>query len=204
MIASVNGKIIYKSPELRKDSYFIVEAAGVGYKIFTPASRLANVSVGDEVIVYTYLSVSEYAMDLYGFLDPADKTFFTLLLDVPGIGAKSALGILEKTTMAEVQQAILAGNPEILTKMSGLGQKTAEKIIVALKDKVESLTIRTKGAKEPGLATADNDAFDALAGFGYSSSEIRGALNQLESNVKDPGEKIKAALKILGRQVKKK
>ncbi|OGY46076.1 MAG: Holliday junction DNA helicase RuvA [Candidatus Buchananbacteria bacterium RIFCSPHIGHO2_01_FULL_46_12] len=204
MIASLTGLIAYKSPELRKDSYFVIDVAGVGYKVYTPAGNLRRVKEGDKITAYTYLSVSENALDLYGFLNPADKTFFTLLLDVPGIGPKSALAILEKTTMAEVQQAILAGNPEILTKMSGLGQKTAEKIIVALKDKVESLTIRTKGAKEPGLATADNDAFDALAGFGYSSSEIRGALNQLESNVKDPGEKIKAALKILGRQVKKK
>ncbi|MAF13660.1 MAG: Holliday junction branch migration protein RuvA, partial [Parcubacteria group bacterium] len=119
MIASINGKVSYKSPELRKDSYFVVEAHGVGYKIFSPLSNLKKLKEGDEVLVFTYMAVSERALDLYGFLDPADKTFFTLLLDVPGIGPKSAVGILGKTTMAEVQQAIIDDNPEVLTKMSG-------------------------------------------------------------------------------------
>src|SRR3989344_8979874 len=160
MIASVNGKIIYKSPELRKDSYFIVECGGVGYKIYTPITNLRRVHEQDSVMVYTYLAVSENAMDLYGFLDPADKTFFTLLLDVPGIGPKSAINILAKTTMSEVQQAIFEDNPETLTKVSGLGQKTAEKIIVTLKDKVESLTVRTKGKKDSPQEAIDADVFD--------------------------------------------
>src|SRR3989338_5909794 len=135
MIASLTGKIIYKSPELRKDSYFVIETGGVGYKVYTPVSNLKKIKEGQDLTVYTYLSVSERAMDLYGFLDPADKTFFTLLLEVPGIGPKSAINILSKTTMNEVQQAILDDDPSVLTKMSGLGEKTAEKIISALKDK---------------------------------------------------------------------
>jgi len=199
MIASLNGKIIYKSPELRKDSYFIVEAADVGYKVYTPISNLRQVKEGDSRIVYTYLAVSERALDLYGFLNPADKTFFTLLLDVPGIGPKSAIGILEKTTMSEVQQAILDNNPEVLTKMSGLGQKTADKIILALRDRVESLSAQPKSKKAQQAAQIDADIFDALVGFGYSAVEAKKALTQIDQSISDGGEKLKQALKILAK-----
>ncbi len=200
MIASLVGTISYKTPELRKDSYFVIDVAGVGYKVFSPLSNLRQVAEGDRVTVYTYLSVSEHALDLYGFLNPADKTFFTLLLDVPGIGPKSAIGILEKTTMAEVQQAVLEDDAEVLTKMSGIGQKTAEKIIVTLKDKVASLTVRTKGEKGESAGTADLDAFEALVGFGYSNAEAKKALSEVDKEVTDAGKRVREALKILGKK----
>lgn len=200
MIASLNGTIIYKSPELRKDSYFIIEAGGVGYKVYTPISNLRRIKEEAKITVYTYLSVSEYALDLYGFLDPADKTFFTLLLDVPGIGPKSAVGILEKTTMKEVQQAILEDDSKILIAPGGLTEKTADKIIVALKDKVEKLTTRPKGKKGGEAESADADAFDALVGFGYSTAEATKALNQIDKKISDGGEKLKQALRILAKK----
>lgn len=199
MIASLSGKIIYRSPELRKDAYFIVEAGGVGYKVFTPLSNLKNIEEGHDVIVYTYMSVSERAMDLYGFLDPADKTFFTLLLGVPGVGPKSALNILGKTTMAEVQQAILDDNTSILTDMSGLGEKIADKILITLKNKVESLSARPKDAKGQIIKSADVEAFEALVGFGYSSVEAKRALNQVDNSIDDVGERIRQALRLLAK-----
>ena len=199
MIASLKGKVTYKSPELRRDSYFVLEANGVGYKVYTPVSNLKKVEEGKEITVFTYLSVSEYALDLYGFLTPADKTFFTLLLDVPGIGAKSALGILEKTTMAEVQQAILANDPGRLIKLAGLGEKTAEKIVVTLKDKVASLTALASSKKGAAANAADLDAFEALVGFGYSSAEARQAIGSVDKKITDLGERVKQALKILGK-----
>ena len=137
---------------------------------------------------------------MYGFLDPADKTFFTLLLDVPGIGPKSALGILEKTSMQEVQQAILDDDPTVLTKMSGLGEKTADKIIVTLKGKVEKLTVKQKGKKGKELVSADSDAFDALVSFGYTAAEARKALEKVDSRIEDSGEILKQALKILAKK----
>ncbi|MDX9893590.1 MAG: Holliday junction branch migration protein RuvA [Patescibacteria group bacterium] len=200
MIASLHGLITYQTSELRKDSYFVIDVGGVGYKIYTPASNLKKLSEGQSVTVYTYLAVSENAMDLYGFLDPADKTFFTLLLEVPGIGPKSAMTILGKTTMAEVQQAIFDNNPEVLTKMSGLGQKTAEKIIVALKGKVESLTFRSKDKGDAGSNGTNQDAFDALVSFGYSASEAKKALTQVDGKIDDPGKILREALKILGQK----
>lgn len=200
MIASLTGKIAYKSPELRKDSYFVITAGGVGYKVYIPISNLRQIKEGQEITVYTYLAISENAMDLYGFLNPADKTFFTLLLDVPGIGPKSAIATLEKTTMSEVQQAILENNPEMLTKVSGISQKTAEKIIVSLKDKVESLTVRSKDKKGQVQATIDTDVFDALVGFGYTAAEAKRAISQLDKKNTDASKCIREALKILGQK----
>lgn len=165
-----------------------------------PQSNLKKLKEEDDVKVYTYLSVSERAMDLYGFLDPADKTFFTLLLEVPGIGPKSAIGILDKTTMAEVQQAILNDDPTVLTKMSGLGEKTADKIIVTLKSKVEKLTSKSKDKKSENSISADTDAFDALVSFGYSSIEAKKALSQVDIKISESGKKLREALKILGKK----
>jgi len=199
MIASLSGQITYISPGLRKDSYLVISAGGVGYKVYVPVSNLKRLAEGQTITIYTYLSVSERAMDLYGFLDPADKTFFTLLLDVPGIGPKSAINILEKTTMNEVQRAILDDDPTVLTKMSGLGEKTAEKIILTLKRKVESLTVKPKGKKEQAQAAADNDVFDALVSFGYSAVEAKKALNQVDKKITDSSQRLKEALKILGK-----
>lgn len=200
MIASLRGTITYKSPELRKDSYFVVEAGGVGYKVYSPISNLRQVSEGEPAMVYTYLSVSENAMVLYGFLNPADKTFFTLLLEVPGIGPKSAIATLEKTTMAEVQQAILENNPEMLTKVSGLSLKTAEKIVLGLKDKVESLTVRSKDKRSEVQASLDTDIFDALVGFGYTAAEARQAITKIDKKNTDASKCIREALKILGQK----
>ena len=201
MIASLTGTITYKSPELRKDSYLVIQAGGVGYKVFMPVSNLRQITEGQSAVLYTYLAVSENAMDLYGFLNPADKTFFTLLLEVPGIGPKSAIGVLEKTTMQEVQQAILDNDPTVLTKMAGIGVKTADRIIVALKDKVESLTVKSSGGKK-GTETvrADADAFEALVSFGYTAQEARKVLNTIDPGITDSSEILRTALKLLAKK----
>ena len=98
--------------------------------------------------------------------------------------------------MQEVQQAILGNDPSILTKMSGLGEKTADKIISALKDKVESLTVKTKG-KQPKTAMTDPDAFEALVSFGYSAIEAKKVLSQIDAKITDSSEILKQALKLL-------
>ena len=201
MIASLTGTITYKSPELRKDSYLVIQAGGVGYKVFTPVSNLRQITEGQSAVLYTYLAVSENAMDLYGFLNPADKTFFTLLLEVPGIGPKSAIGVLEKTTRGEVQQAILDNDPTVLTRMAGIGAKTADKIIMALKDKVESLTTKsTSGKKDDQSARGDADAFEALVSFGYTAQEARKVLNTIDPAITDSSEILRTALKLLAKK----
>ena len=199
MIASLTGKITYKSPQLRKDSYFVISCAGVGYKVYTPLSNLQNIIEDTEMTIFTYMSVSERALDLFGFTDPADKTFFTMLLDVPGIGPKKAIGILDKAKMSDVAQAIIEDDVSILTSMSGLAEKTAEKIMLALKDKVASLSSALKDGQEPIVQGSNREAFDALVGFGYSTTEANQALQQIDPKITDVGEKIKASLKLLGK-----
>ncbi len=102
--------------------------------------------------------------------------------------------------MREVQQAILDNDPTILTKMAGLSEKTAEKIIMALKDKVESLTARPKGQRVQAAVSADADAFDALVSFGYTAVEARKALGQVDKKIKNSSERLKQALKILAKK----
>lgn len=198
MIVSLHGSVSYKTTELRKDCYFVVDVAGVGYKVYTPASNLQKITEGQEVTVFTHLGFNERSgFDLYGFIDPADKTFFTLLLDVPGIGPKSALGILDKTTMAEVQQAILSDNPDILTTVAGMSAKTAEKIIVALRDKVEKMTSKAGGKAAIAAQIGDADVLEALIGLGYSAQEAKKAIAAIDNEIRGSGERLKAALKQL-------
>lgn len=198
MIASLNGKIIYKSPELKKDSYFIISCGGVGYKVYSPISNLKQLTEGEEAIVHTYLSVSERALDLFGFVNPADKTFFILLLDVPGIGPKKAIDVLNKTTLSDVSQAIADNDVSVLTKMSGLSEKIAEKIMLILKDKIDSVSSSASVGRST-IRSADAEVFDALIGFGYSAAEAKQVLGQIDQSTTDVGEKIREALKLLGR-----
>jgi Holliday junction DNA helicase RuvA len=198
MIASLKGIVSYKTPELRKDCYVVLDVNGVGYKVFTPASNIKRLNEGEEAILFTYMSVSERALDLFGFLDPADKTFFSLLLEVPGVGPKSALQILNKTTMLDVQQAVLENNSASLVALSGLGQKTADKIIVTLKSKVAHLSV-SQTDKKSNTLTATDDVIDALASFGYSGAEIKKALSSIDSSITDTSERIREALKSLAK-----
>lgn len=195
MIASLEGTVSYKTSELRKDCYFVIDVSGVGYKVFTPPRSLTKVNEGQKIKVFTYLAVSENATDLYGFLDPADKTFFTLLLEVQGIGPKSAIQILGKTTMADVQHAVMENNPTLLVTVSGIGQKTAEKIILSLKDKIAHMT--PPGDRQKG--NFDNDAFDALISFGYTAAEAKKALDGIDPEITDTSQRLKQALKLLSK-----
>ncbi len=197
MIARLQGTIQYISPSLKKDSHVIIDVGGVGYKVQIPSTALASLTEQQDAILHTYMSVSEYAMNLYGFLNAGDKSFFEMLLDVPGVGPKSAVGILEKVTLSDVQQAIVDNDPEVLTKVSGLGKKTAEKIIVALKDKLDldSEALRKSGS---GRST-DVDVFDALVGFGYSAAEAKAALDKISPDA-DTSDKLKQALQLLAKK----
>ncbi len=196
MIVSLHGTISYKSSELRKDAHVVIVVSGVGYKVFVPLTTLQRLREEEEVTLHTHFAVSEHSQDLYGFLDPADKTFFSLLLDVQGVGPKSALGILNKTTMAEVQQAIFNNDPSVLTKISGLGAKTAEKIIMSLKDKVAGFV----SSGTSSVSSGETDVFDALVGFGYSAAEAKHALAAISETTTDTSEKIREALKLLGQK----
>lgn len=172
----------------------IVSCGGVGYKVAATKETLARLRKDEAAALWTHLAVREDSLDLYGFLREEELHFFGLLLTVSGIGPKSALAILDIATTDALRSAISAGSASYLTKVSGIGKKTAEKIILELRDKV--------GAAESGSAAAlsgDEEAMEAMRSLGYSAQEARDALRNVPSEITKPGERLRAALKSVGK-----
>ena len=185
MIGSIKGKIT-----LKKDKFVLVETNGVGYKISISPDALFKIKVDDQAFFYTHMHVREDSQDLYGFLDYKELEFFELLIGVSGIGPKGALVILGVTTIETLKKAIVTGDISYLTKISGIGKKTAEKMVIELRDKIGKEN--TEGSLQEEL-----DAMEALKSLGYSQSEARDALKKIDGSL-NTNKKIKEALKILG------
>ena len=186
MIGSIRGKIALKT-----DKFLIVETAGVGYKINVGPDTLSKVKkIGDEVSFWIHTHVREDSLDLYGFLDRQELEFFEMLLNVSGIGPRSALAILGIASIETLRKAISTGDTAYLTKISGIGRKTAEKIVIELRDKI--------GEEKGGTSLqGELDALEALKSLGYSQSEAREALKKVSPEA-NTNTKIREALKILG------
>jgi Holliday junction DNA helicase RuvA len=144
----------------------------------------------------TYLAVREDALDLYGFTSKKDKEFFELLIGISGIGPKSALNILSLVSAEALETSIRTGSVAHLVKVSGIGKKTAEKIVLELKDKLGSIA---GGAGFTAGMSSDVDAIEALKALGYDADEAREAMKKVGRDVLDIGAKVKAALKELGK-----
>jgi Holliday junction DNA helicase RuvA len=169
----------------------------IGYEIFVSQPVLEKLKVGENKEFFTHLHVREDAMELYGFLTQDEKKFFELLISVSGIGPKSALSVLSIAKLMEIKKAILRGDPSLLRKVSGIGQKIAERIVVELKNKLEDLPL---GDEKINLSATGSGAFEALQGLGYSAQEVRDALRQVPENIENEDEMIKVALKALGKK----
>lgn len=192
MIAYLRGKILFKSNNLKKENFAVVDVASVGYKVFAPDGFLTKLAVGGEAEFHVYTQVAETALDLYGFPTREELDFFELLLTISGIGPRSALDILRKAKLNDLVSAVESGNHEVLSKVSGIGPKTAEKITIGLKDKLT-------GGFSVSSSKWNNDfgdALEALVSLGYSAGDAREALGRTTSI--DAGERIKEALKLLG------
>jgi holliday junction DNA helicase RuvA len=190
MIAHIEGTIIYTT-----DKFVIVDVHGVGYKVYVTTDTCASCTIGDTVALWTYTAVRENALDLYGFLTIEEMSFFELLLDVSGIGPKSALGILAVAPITTLQKAIATGDTSYLNKVSGIGRKTAEKIVIELRDKLRAF----KDADgTPSTLRAESDAIEALKALGYSHNEARDAMKHVPRAIESTNDRIKEALKILG------
>lgn len=187
MIASLRGKIT-----LEKEKYVVVETGGVGYKVYTLLEQLLPVNKEKEVFFYIYTHIREDAFDLYGFLEEKEMEFFELLLSISGIGPRSALGILGVASIDTLKKAVAQNDLAYLTKISGIGRKTAERIVIELRDKVGKIASDSSLAEEV-------DALEALKALGYSHAVAREALKEV-SGAKDTNAKIKEALKILGKK----
>lgn len=188
MIGSIKGKIEYKGT-----GYVIVDTGGVGYKVFVAPGFLIENKVGDNVKLVIYTHVREDQLTLYGFNTVPEQEFFELLLTVSGVGPKSAVGIMSLASLDMIKSAIVSEDPSVFTKVSGIGRKTAERVIIELKEKVKTEAKHTPVAKE------HSDALDALAALGYSPMEAREALKSVPVEISNLQEKIKLALKNLNR-----
>jgi len=173
--------------------FVILSAGGVGYKVTASKGTLAGLSPGTSASLWTYLAVRENALDLYGFPDEVGLHFFELLLTVSGIGPKSAIAILDVADAETLRSAIGRGNAGYLTNVSGIGKKTAEKIIVELKDKVG---LGAEGAS--AAMKGDEEALEAMRSLGYSPQEARDALRKVPHELTKSNDRLREALKILG------
>jgi len=192
MIAYLCGQIINKT-----SNYVIVEVAGVGYQVFVGENFLNELKNGTEIELYTHHQVSEQASDLYGFKTLSDLELFELLLSVSGVGPKSSLGILSLASANDIKEAIIRGDADLLTKVAGIGKKTAERLVLELKSKVMRIS---SGAALEALGLGSSDEINALMSLGYSLGEARTALNSVASEVLDSGERVKAALKKMAKK----
>lgn len=191
MISYLNGTIKQKS---EKSITLVVN--NVGYKVFTTQNLLDKLKIAQQIEIYTHLRHREDAFDLYGFLSLRELEFFELLITISGVGPKTALGVLEVAKLDDIQKAIVKGEPSLLKKVSGIGAKTAERIVIELKNKLDSLP--GSGDFTVDLSDSDSDVFDALVGLGYLERDIREAIRQIPPEVIDLQEKIRIGLKILG------
>jgi holliday junction DNA helicase RuvA len=173
--------------------YVIISVGGVGYKVAVTKDLLTILAVGSPASVWTYLAVRENSLDLYGFSSEDEMRFFELLLSVPSIGPKSALAILDIATVETLRAAIARGNAGYLTNVSGIGKKTAEKIVVELKDKVGLSAVGEEGAMQ-----GDEEALAAMRALGYSPQEARDALRMVPNEFERGTDRLREALKILG------
>jgi len=169
----------------------VLTAGGVGYEIMVSAASIKNWAVGAEVQILTYLAVREGALDLYGFVNESEKELFEKFLLVSGIGPKTAIHLLSLGSVTEISSAIGRGDLAYLTNVSGIGKKTAERILVELKNKVLSSQISDGGSEFEG---ALGDVIEGLAALGYSMLEARAAVKNLDVHSKTSEQLLKEAL----------
>lgn len=191
MIARLSGILAEKT-----DKYLVLDVGGVGYEVFASTDLLSRTpTIGSPMTLAIYMAVRENSMELFGFETIDEKHFFELLLSVSGIGPRSALSILSIAPMVTIKKAIGSGDTSYLTKVSGIGRKTAEKIVVELRDKLSALGHND----ESGSLRGDADVIEALQSLGYTLNDAREAVKHVPDSVIGTNARIKEALKDLGR-----
>ncbi|TSC96216.1 MAG: Holliday junction DNA helicase subunit RuvA [Parcubacteria group bacterium Athens1014_10] len=188
MISYLKGFIKFKN-----EKFLILEVNNVGYQIFASRLLLEKVKIGSEAEFFTYLHLKEGGMELYGFESLEALDFFKQLNAVGGVGPKSALGVLSIGDLREIKDSIANNDLHFLTKVSGIGRRTAERIILELKNKIKSSGIKGTNRDE------EEQLEEALSRLGYQNREIRKAMDKIPKEIKGLGEKIKEALKILSK-----
>lgn len=180
MIATLRGEI-----SQIEDNALILEVGGVGLRIFVPALLRTRLKVGEALFLYTHLVVREDALTLYGFESQADRELFNVLLGVDGVGPKVALSVLSSMTLDAVQRAVFADEGELLSRVPGVGKKTAQKMALHLKDKLKPTDALAGVA---AMSDADSEVLAALTALGYSVVEAQAAIQSIAKDAPDDTE----------------
>lgn len=194
MITCIKGKLIQKSP-----TFIVIDVGGIGYFLHISMNTFENLPLLEkDVFIYTEMIVREDSITLYGFHSESERQLFRLLISVSGIGPKSGIGILSGVSLNEFKSAILTANTTLLQKLPGIGKKTAERLIVELKDKFAKLSIHEEGSLLPRNDSVE-EATLALESLGYNKSmankAVNSALKQIDSDNYSSEDLIKLALK---------
>lgn len=190
MIAYLRGRIIQ-----RTESSIVLEVNNIGYQVFLAPEHAKSLIIGAESEVFTHQYVREDALDLYGFPSLAELQFFEKLITISGIGPKTAMNILSVTEVEKLKQAIVKKDLLFLNKISGIGKKTAERLILELEGKL----IGTAEGHAPATSNAEVEVMEALQSLGYSQEQARRAIKDLDHSLPSTDAKLKAALKILAK-----
>lgn len=175
MYAYIKGTLAYTGPD-----YVVLDVGGVGYKITAPIRSISKMEKGKESILYTYLVVREDELSLYGFSTEQEKNMFERLISVSGVGPKVGMAILSTLTLEEIAGAIIAGDEKAFSAVSGVGKKTAQRLLLELRDKIDSAEILPGGieaAALPGGGTPAEEAVLALLSLGYAKAEAAAAVS---------------------------
>jgi Holliday junction DNA helicase RuvA len=191
MIGRVSGRLLAKQPP-----QITVDVQGIGYEIDVPMSTLYQLpATGADVILYTQLVVREDAHLLYGFATEAERALFRQLIRITGVGARTALSVLSGLSVAELQEAVRAQDAGRLTKIPGIGKKTAERLLLELRDRLPKVGVQ---AAAGGAAAGGGDIANALSALGYNDKEVTWAVGQLPAGL-TVTDGIRQALKLLSK-----
>lgn len=180
------------------DGGIVIENGGIGYEIFVPNASEAYLSHQEEVLIYTTMVVREDDVSIYGFTDKDGLDMFKKLMTISGVGAKAALSVLSSLSPVELKKAIIFDDAVSITKAQGIGKKTAQRIVLELKDKIGNIVGLSEDNSSVVITTDEKtEAIEALISLGYSRSEASEALNKIKTEQSSAEEYIKLALKNL-------
>jgi len=187
MIATLRGEV-----SQIEENALVLEVGGVGLRVFVPAPLRARLKIGEAILLYTHLVVRQDALILYGFESQADRELFNILLGVDGVGPKVALSVLSSMTLDSIQRAVFADEGDVLSRVPGVGKKTAQKMALHLKDKLKPTDALARVA---AMSDTDSEVLAALTALGYSVVEAQAAIQSLPKDAPDDtGERLRLAL----------
>ncbi len=199
MFSYIKGKLVVKSI-----NYVVLDVGGVGFKIFMSGPSISKLNDNEEVKIYTHMQVKEDDISLYGFISNEELRMFELLISVSGVGAKSAITMLSNITPSSFALAIISNDIKSLTKIPGIGSKTAQRIVLELKDKLKTEESIAPSSNEQIIEVIMEDdkgseAVQALKVLGYTNSEIEKVLEKIDTSTMSVEDIIRTALINLGR-----